>query len=220
MVLRRSKPTVITKNSRTKLDSHVPDDGGTYLDFRVINYNCHSLINFEERVERFLRELEGTLWDAIVFTETWREELEEFWETKWGHTWYGSGGSKGSKGVGVLLHRRSQALQFESVDSRLCRLDISVAGVILCIVAVYMPHGNYSDDDVEAVYECLDDIAASARSQSRFLLVAGDSNCHSGAWDAAKKLARLHLRQLVYFSKSLRCKYVCAAELGRIVDIF
>ena len=37
-------------------------------------------------------------WDAIIFSETWREERHETLETEHGHTWFGSG-------VGILLHK-------------------------------------------------------------------------------------------------------------------
>ena len=143
--------------------------------FQIINYNCHPL--------RFLKEVKDVAWDIVVFTETWRPDLEECWRTKWGHTWYGSGGSKGSKGVGIFLHRRWRGLQFERSDNRICKLDVSVAGLSVCVVAVYMPHGNYSDGEVDAVYECLDHIVADGRSKSRYLLLAGDFNCQSGAWE-------------------------------------
>ena len=35
--------------------------------FVIIQYNVHSLINFEERMERLFHELDGKHWDIIVF---------------------------------------------------------------------------------------------------------------------------------------------------------
>ena len=43
-------------------------------DFVLIQYNVHSLINFEERMLRVLHELEGRHWDAVAFAETWRSD--------------------------------------------------------------------------------------------------------------------------------------------------
>eukprot|EP00973_Karenia_brevis_P058533 8152258-Karenia_brevis.AAC.1 len=54
----------------------------------------------------FLLELGSLEWDLLAFTETWREEKQEIWETMPGHTWFGSGGMRGSCGVGFLLCRR------------------------------------------------------------------------------------------------------------------
>ena len=34
-------------------------------------YNVHSLINFEERMQRVLQELEGRHWVAVAFSKTW-----------------------------------------------------------------------------------------------------------------------------------------------------
>ena len=36
-------------------------------NFVLIQYNVHSLINFEERMQRVLQELEGRHWDAVAF---------------------------------------------------------------------------------------------------------------------------------------------------------
>ena len=44
-------------------------------DFVLIQYNVHSLINFEERMQRVLHELEGRHWDAVAFAETWRSRV-------------------------------------------------------------------------------------------------------------------------------------------------
>ena len=51
-------------------------------DFVLIQYNVHSLINFEERMQRVLHELEGRHWDAVAFAETWRSECDEAWKTR------------------------------------------------------------------------------------------------------------------------------------------
>ena len=54
-------------------------------NFVLIQYNVHSLINFEERMQRVLQEFEGRHWDAVAFSETWRSECDEAWKTRWGH---------------------------------------------------------------------------------------------------------------------------------------
>ena len=57
-------------------------------DFVLIQYNVHSLINFEERMQRVLYELEGRHWDAVAFAETRRSECDEDWKTRWGDVVY------------------------------------------------------------------------------------------------------------------------------------
>lgn len=82
------------------------DDSTTAGIFAIIHYNVHSLMCFEERTERIFMELGNQHWDVLVFSETWREEQSEAWTIPEGHTWFGSGGSKGQRGVGFLLHQR------------------------------------------------------------------------------------------------------------------
>ena len=110
----------------------------------------HSLITFEEQMERLFHELDGKHWDVIVFSETWREEQEEIWETKRGHTWYASGGCRGSNGVGMLLNSRWTHITFEPLGERLC------IQFILRVCGTYLPHSEYPDADVEATYAALD----------------------------------------------------------------
>ena len=85
--------------------------------FTIIHYNVHSILHFEERLRRLLIELGDRHWDVLVLTETWREEKSETLEALDGHSWYGSGGSRGSKGVGFLLHRRWAHKLFHPVSN-------------------------------------------------------------------------------------------------------
>ena len=83
---------------------------------------------------------------------------------------------------------------------------------------MYMPHGNYSDTDIGAVPECLDDDVACARSKSPYLLLACDFNCRSAPWEVGDeqdtigrlgtgKQARTHVDQLVYALEFMWCKH-------------
>ena len=66
-------------------------------------YNVHSLINFEERMQRVLQELEGRHWVAVAFSETWRSECDVAWKTRWGHSWFETGETRGYKRCGNSL---------------------------------------------------------------------------------------------------------------------
>ena len=70
----------------------------TASEFVVIHYNVHSLIKFEERIDRLLFELGDQHWDILVFSETWREEEHEEFITEHGQVRLGSGGTKGLTG--------------------------------------------------------------------------------------------------------------------------
>ena len=84
-----------------------------------MTYNIDSFMQFDERLEAVMQELGGAVWDVIVFTETWREEAQETFETKFRHTWFGSGGRKGAHGIGILLHSKWNYKAFNPVSDRL-----------------------------------------------------------------------------------------------------
>ena len=151
-----------------------------FESFVIIQYNVHSLLKFEERMERILHELSGKHWDVIVCCETWREETEEIWETKWKHIWYGSGGLRGSRGVGMLLHRRWSHLSFKPLSERLCVLDVRLPDFVVRICGTYMPHSLYSDSDVEAVYAALEGEVVEARGLQYKCVCARDWNAQVG----------------------------------------
>ena len=46
--------------------------------FVVISYNIHSLMRFEERIERLLSEIEGHSWDLFMLQETWRRKSHPY----------------------------------------------------------------------------------------------------------------------------------------------
>ena len=79
---------------------------------KIIYYNIHSLIRFDERIDRLLHELSDQVWDIIVFVETWRAEKQEAWTTEHGHDFYGSGGAPGKRGVGLFT-----ASTFQTISS-------------------------------------------------------------------------------------------------------
>ena len=150
-------------------------------DFVVINYNIHSLICFEERIVIVLYELGDRHWDVVVFTETWREEQSESWVTDHGHTWFGSGGSRGRCGVGYLLNRKLTLFHFNPISARVATLDVrSDLGVKWRIIGVYMPYSMQPQEDVDATYAIIDAEVAGTRQGQYNLIVAGDFNAEVG----------------------------------------
>ena len=149
-------------------------------DFVLIQYNVHSLINFEERMQRVLHELEGRHWDAVAFAETWRSECDEAWKTRWGHSWFGSGGTRGTRGVGILLHSRWAHALFRPVSERLCVLDVKLTNETVSIFSVYMPHADYPDEDVDVVYAQLDVEMARSKNRKTKIVIASDWNARVG----------------------------------------
>ena len=149
----------------------------TRMSFTAILKNSRSLSS-DERFEEVFAEMSGSKWDAIIFNETWRGEKEEFHTLHNGHLWFGSGGSAGKHGVGILLHRRwAQCVHsWRALGQRLGVLELKLSNHKISIVAVYMPHCGYPDVCVEEMYKKVSAIIREARARKRLLLMAGDWN--------------------------------------------
>ena len=121
-------------------------------------------------VEMLLRELDGVVWDVVVIQETWRELRSEVLHLESGHVWYGSGGCRGSCGVGFLVNKRFGKCKFNPVSSRLATLQMDCFCDRICIIGVYMPDGSHADDAVEEVYCKMDELVRVARASCRQLI--------------------------------------------------
>ena len=152
------------------------------VHFTVLSYNAQSLMS-DERFVLLFNDLQDVHWDLIAFSETWREKTEESWTTEHGHTFCGSGGTRGSNGTGFLLHRRWAFECFQTCSERVSHLDLHVAGHGIRVLAVYMPHGQLSDTLVDEVYTRLDSLILSARRRGYKVIAAGDFNAQLGSGD-------------------------------------
>ena len=151
------------------------------IKFSLLSYNVHALVRIEERLERILDEIGDQSWDVLALSETWRVEREESFELEDGHTWLGSGGTEGQRGVGFLLHRRWKRFLFKPVSERLAVLDLTVApSKVLRLSTAYMPHAGESDDDDEVLYQQLSDKILEGRRLKYTCICAGDYNAEVG----------------------------------------
>ena len=83
-------------------------------------------MSLDERLDHLFSELQHQTWDLLVLTETWREAVSECWTTEHGHMWFGSGGTRVARGVGLVLHSRWSYSAFKPVSDRLCYLDVEL----------------------------------------------------------------------------------------------
>ena len=147
--------------------------GGNYGSSVVIlSYNMHS-VSSQERLEMLLEELSEIYWDVIVLVETWRDSICEKFTLETGHYWYGSGGLKGSCGIGFLVNERHQRHDFEAISPRLGYLNIKFGACRCRIFGVYLPDSGYPDEEVEEVYEQLNTCLRSARAKKLQCALAG-----------------------------------------------
>ena len=110
---RQPKPMVLQlrggggANGQVKSNSASEDEEATEFLFFIENARS---IQTEERFEEMLCELDGLTY------ETWREEKDEMLKLPSGEVWFGSGGTPGKHGVGILFKR---GLQLKKVLSNI-----------------------------------------------------------------------------------------------------
>ena len=170
-------PSAVNDSSTSGIGVFTPDG----LKIRCLLKNVMSLLSSERELQ-LLEELALVEWDVVLLNETWKGSREEIWTTPDGHMFLGSGGSAGSKGVAILLHRRWVKCfeSFHPVNERLCALDVIMVGRRLRFIAVYMFTSWHADEQVDMLYSVMSDILARARKQKRFSLVFGDFNAVVG----------------------------------------
>ena len=144
----------------------------------VVTYNAHCLL-LDVRLEMLLNELHDIQWDVIVITETWREEISEYFVLPCGHHFYGSGGKRGSCGVGFLVHKRWSCHNFTPFSERLAYLDLHLQSFKLRCFGVYMPQAACPDCDVDEIYTTME----TSFQNNKRTLICGDFNAHVGKSD-------------------------------------
>ena len=135
-----------------------------------------------ERLQELLEELECTQWDALMATETWRSEKEEWMKLPGGHRFLGSGGLKGQRGVAIILHERwrGSVKGHRAVSERLAWVDVNMHGKKFRLVVAYFPHAGYGEAEVDKLYAELAKVRKAARREGRKIVVGGDFNAVLG----------------------------------------
>ena len=128
-----------------------------------------------------MHELSGVNWDVVILSETWRGEVFESFETKWGHRWYGSGGKRRSCGVGFLVHKRWAVGEFIPVNERLASPCVQFHDRLINLIAVYVPDTSRSEEEVDAIYYSMSTLVRQCRKKSDRLVIAGDFNAEVGS---------------------------------------
>ena len=92
--------------------------------FIILQKNTRSL-NPSERLEELFNEVHQMAWDAILISETWRQN-KEVWETQQGHI-VESGKFTNKHGVAILLNRRwKKSDQLGAMRMRTCGCDVDL----------------------------------------------------------------------------------------------
>ena len=106
-------------------------------------------MNSSERLEELFSEIHQVAWDAILISETWRQN-NEIWETQQDHIMVESGIFTNKHGVAILLNKRwkNQINWVQCACERVVAMSISVNKKPIVLMSVYMPHSGYPDHQV------------------------------------------------------------------------
>ena len=175
-----SIPAERTERIERAVTTPASTDRGT-VNLQVFGKNVQSLQS-NDREQELFEELRTFSWDVLLLSETWREKAQERWRSEDGHMFCGAGGKKGEQGTGVILHRRwvKGFRAFHAISERVCAIDVDMEGRRMRFIAVYMPHANYDDADVEGVYLQLNGLIGGRERVRRTCVIAGDWNAVVG----------------------------------------
>ena len=157
--------------------------------FIVLQKNTRSL-NSSERIEEMHRELQDTSWDAVLISETWRQN-KEIWETQQGHIMVESGKFTNKHGVAVLLNKRwkNRINWVQCACERVVAMSISVNKHPVVLMSVYLPHSGYADHHVEKTYKTIID---TIKKEKCAKIIGGDFNAELGPGEGVELSAVGH----------------------------
>ena len=157
--------------------------------FIVLQKNTRSLSS-SERIEEMFKELQDISWDAILISETWRQN-KEIWETKQGHIMVESGKFSNKHGVAILLNRRwRKGINWiQCACERVVAMSISVNKHPFVLMSVYLPHSGYADYHVEKTYKTIIDITKKEKCAK---IIGGDFNGELGPGEGVELSAVGH----------------------------
>ena len=123
-----------------------------------------------------------------------------------GHIMYYSGGNECQCGVGFVVNKSiaGNVMNFKGQSDRVAEIAIRLnQWYQLKCIQVYMPTSNHTDEEVEQVYEDIDNILSNSRAH--YNIVMGDFNAKVGPrqhrkvhwpiWLGRKELVRRHVGQ-------------------------
>ena len=157
--------------------------------FIVLQKNTRSL-NSSERLEEMLSELHRISWDAILISETWRQN-KEIWETQQGHIMVESGKFTNKHGVAILLNRRwkNRINWIQCACERVVAMSFSVNEHPVVLMSVYLPHSGYADHHVEKTYKTIID---TIKKEKCAKIIGGDFNAELGLGEGVELSAVGH----------------------------
>ena len=154
-------------------------EGAKNHRFYLGTFNVRTL-NKDEHIEEIEEDLQNIKWDIIGLAETRRNGRALI--LKSGNALYTSNGNqRGGSGTGFLINKSmvNRIVSFEAINDRISVLVMKINKLhSMTLVQVYMPTSDYDDDEVEEVYELIEQ--AMQRKTTYYNMVIGDFNAKIG----------------------------------------
>lgn len=152
----------------------------TKNDLKVCTYNVRTLN--DGNLEILMKELEKIKWEIIGMSETKMID-EQIIRTDNGHYLYNSGNTKQKRnGVGFIVHKslQNKVIEFKPISERLAVIKLKQKRNKIVLIQAYFPTSDYSDTEVESLYEDLQNIIDTTPKRDN-LIILGDFNAKIGS---------------------------------------
>ena len=152
-------------------------------DFIVFAKNVRGLGN-NDRLNELIVETKTIQdrFDILILSETWRVKKTEYFTTDENHLFVNAGCDSGRRGVGFLVNKKwvPSVVEARGVSERVSYIRIHRGRWRMCVIGVYFPHGGYSEDEVQEVYNVISEILDETRKRKEMIMIAGDFNAEIG----------------------------------------
>jgi len=117
--------------------------------------------------------------DILGVCETRWNDNGDFWSDDFRMTHRGD--KQGKNGVGILLNKEwgLQVKNTYHVNDRILLIKLKISTVNMIVIQVYLPTSNSEDDEIELVYDSLDELLGISRDSDNVIIV-GDFNAVVG----------------------------------------
>ena len=131
------------------------------------------------KLENIKREMEKCRIDILGLCEVRWKDCGDYWSD--GYRVIYSGGDESQRGVALVLNKKlgKRVVGIDQVSDRILAVEIEARPTNLVVVQVYMPTSNHKEEDVDGVYEQIEEIIRETPGRKN-LVVMGDWNAVVG----------------------------------------
>ncbi len=153
--------------------------GGRSSRILIGTWNVRTL-NEVGKLENLKKEMRRMNLDVMGISEMRWPEEKDFWTDE--YRMINTAGKKGQAGVGIIMNKvlGKRVQSYIQYNERVLLVRIEAKPVDLVIVQVYMPTGSYKEEEIEEVYEELEEVLSSVKGKEN-LIIMGDWNARVGA---------------------------------------